>query len=175
MATKSKTKTKPAAKKADKTTAKSDTSKTETAKADASSSTNDTSDSSDNSATDSSAADSSATDSGTTDSGSGKSSASSRSISYFSSVSTDDYRSGWDGVFGNSGAPEKRKPAKRIAKATNRLPMTITLDWDELEAEVREQLEAVFRRHAKKKRLNFDKLSDNGQVSLQISCRISGG
>ena len=52
--------------------------------------------------------------------------------------------------------------------------MTITLHGDDLDDNIREQLEAVFRQQAKKKRLNYDKLSGNGQVTLQVSCRISG-
>ncbi|MFP6748787.1 MAG: hypothetical protein VCD66_14455 [Alphaproteobacteria bacterium] len=51
--------------------------------------------------------------------------------------------------------------------------MTITLDAEDLEPGVRDQLEAIFRKQAKKERLNYDKLSGNGQVSLQVSCRIS--
>jgi hypothetical protein len=55
----------------------------------------------------------------------------------------------------------------------SQLPLTITLEAEDLEPGVRDQLEAIFREQAKKKRLNYDKLSGNGQVSLQVSCRIS--
>jgi hypothetical protein len=103
-----------------------------------------------------------------------KSSAPSRPISYFSSVSNDDYRSGWDGIFGSKKKKSGPKPVKAAAvKRTAKLPARITLDADDLDPATREQLEAVFRRHAKKKRLNYDKLSGNGQVSWQISCLIS--
>ena len=103
-----------------------------------------------------------------------KSSAPSRPPSYFSCVSNDDYRAGWDQIF-NSGAKNSTpKPVKSAAaKRTNKLPARITLDADDLDSATRQQLEAVFRRHAKKRRLNYDKLSGNGQVSWQISCRIS--
>ena len=107
-------------------------------------------------------------------SGSKKSSVASRPPSYFSCVSNDDYRSGWDKIFGSGGKNSARKPVKSAAaKRTNKLPTNITLDADDLDPATREQLEAVFRRHAKKKRLNYDKLSSNGQVSWKISCRIS--
>ncbi len=112
-----------------------------------------------------------------TDSGGKSSSGStaSRPISYFSSVSTDDYRSGWDGIFGKDASKPKPKTRKPVRKTVSKLPLTITLDGDDLDADVRAQLEEVFRKQIKKKRLNYDKLSGNGQVSLQVSCRISGG
>ena len=156
MATKTKTKTD--TKKSESKTTKADTAKTETKSSETSTASNE-------------AGGETAND--TTTSGGGKASTSSRPISYFSSVSTDDYRSGWDGVFGNGAANTKSKPAKRPAKASSKLPMTMTLDAEDLEPEVRDQLEAIFRKQAKKKRLNYDKLSGNGQVSLQVSCRIS--
>lgn len=164
MATKTKTKTETNTKKPESKSTKAETTKTETKSSEASSTGNDTaSDTASDSASDASMG-----------SGGGKSSTSSRPISYFSSVSTDDYRSGWDGVFGNGAETSKAKPAKRAAKAASKLPMTITLEAEDLDADIREQLETIFRKQAKKKRLNYDKLSGNGQVSLQVSCRISG-
>jgi hypothetical protein len=112
----------------------------------------------------------------TSGAGGKKSSAPSRPISYFSSVSSDDYRSGWDNIFssGRNKSTRTRKPVKSAAaKRTRKLPASISLGADDLDPATREQLEAVFRRHAKKKRLNYDKLSDNGQVNWEISCHIS--
>ena len=113
---------------------------------------------------------------GTSGAGGKKSSAPSRPISYFSSVSSDDYRSGWDNIFssGRNKSTRTRKPVKSAAaKRISKLPASINLGADNLDPATREQLEAVFRRHAKKKRLNYDKLSDNGQVNWEISCHIS--
>ena len=113
---------------------------------------------------------------GTSSAGGKKSSAPSRPISYFSSVSSDDYRSGWDSIFssGRKKSTPTRKPVKSAAaKRTRKLPASIKLAADDLDPATREQLEVVFRRHAKKKRLNYDKLSDNGQVNWEISCHIS--
>ena len=92
-----------------------------------------------------------------------KASAPSRPISYFSSVATDDYRSGWDEIFG------KKKAAPRKKK----LPATITLNTDDLDQDVRDQLETAFRKQVKKKRLNYDKLDANDQISWEIACHIS--
>ncbi|MGY9006866.1 MAG: hypothetical protein ACKVJQ_12410 [Alphaproteobacteria bacterium] len=92
-----------------------------------------------------------------------KASAPSRPISYFSSVATDDYRSGWDEIFG------KKKAAPRKKK----LPATITLGADDLDQDLRDQLETAFRKQVKKKRLNYDKLDANDQISWEIACHIS--
>lgn len=151
MATQPKPKTDAKTKKADSTASKPEAAKAEPAKAETAKSTGDA-------------------DSG----GAKKSSAASRPISYFSSVSNDGYRSGWDSIFGSNGKKSTRKAVKPAAvKPRKKLPARITLDADDLDPATRQQLEAVFRRQAKKKRLNYDKLSGNGQVSWQISCLIS--
>ena len=172
MAKAPKTKTTAKAKKAD--TAKSKTPKAEAAKSDTTTAaTSETS-----TASDTSADTSTDTSSGASDSASGgskKASTDTRPISYFSSVATEDYRSGWDGIFGGGGKesgtskPEKSKASKRKSQ----LPLTLTLEAEDLDAETRGLLEDVLRKQAKKKRLNYDKLSGNGQISWQISCRIS--
>ena len=103
-----------------------------------------------------------------------KASAPSRPISYFSAVASEDYRSGWDNIFGSGDKKKKTaKPAKAQAKRAGALPLTITLDAEDFDAATRAALEAVLRSHAKKKRLNFDKLAKNGQVNWQLTCRIS--
>ena len=139
------------------------------AKPDTSSSTADTS-KSETSSANTSKSDTSSANSESTGKGGGGSSTPSRPISYFASISTDEYRSGWDSVFGKL----KGATAKLTNKSVSKLPLTITLHGDDLDDNIREQLEAVFRQQAKKKRLNYDKLSGNGQVTLQVSCRISG-
>ena len=68
----------------------------------------------------------------------------------------------------------KMQPAQIQTKKTpKKLPLTITIHGDDLDENIREQLEAVFRQRTKNKRLNYDKLSSNGQVTLEVSCRIS--
>ncbi|MBL6954717.1 MAG: hypothetical protein ISR50_18940 [Alphaproteobacteria bacterium] len=162
MATKPTTKTDTKTKKAESATPKPEAVKADSSTAEAPAATSD--------------ADSGSSDGGSSEGGSSggkKSSAPSRPISYFSSVSTDDYRAGWDDIFRSGGKTSTRKPVKSAAKRNSKLPANITLDADDLDAATREQLEAVFRQHAKKQRLNYDKLAKNGQVSWQISCRIS--
>jgi hypothetical protein len=103
-----------------------------------------------------------------------KAAAPARPISYFSAVASEEYRAGWDNIFGRDKNKKAAKPAKpAAAKRPSGLPLTLTLDADDLDEATCAAVEAVLRRHAKKKRLNFDKLAKNGQVSWQLSCRIS--
>jgi hypothetical protein len=106
-------------------------------------------------------------------SGAKKASAPSRPISYFSAVASDDYRSGWDSIFGSKKA--STRPAKRAAAkgSVPDLPVTLTLDAEDLDGAARKALESALRREAKKKRLNFDRLAKNGQVRWLVTCRIS--
>ncbi|MBT3372661.1 MAG: hypothetical protein HOA08_02235 [Rhodospirillaceae bacterium] len=164
MATKPKTKSE--TKKTDSTASKSEAAKSETSTAAADTSSSE----SGSTGSEGGSGDGSAGGSG---GGSGKSSAPSRPISYFSSVSTDDYRSGWDGVFGGGDKMPARARAKPVAKRKKTLPATIVLDSDDLDKETREQIDVLLRRHAKKKRLNYDKLSKKGQVSWHLTCNIS--
>jgi cobalamin biosynthesis Mg chelatase CobN len=96
-----------------------------------------------------------------------KSSSGSRPISHFSSVTTPEYRSGWADIFGPKG---KAAPSK---KAKPKLPASLSISWDDLDADGQAALEAIARKLAKKKRLNYNKLEANGQIDWHISCEIS--
>lgn len=96
-----------------------------------------------------------------------KSSSGSRPISHFSSVTTPEYRSGWADIFGSK---EKAAPSK---KAKPKLPASLSISWDDLDADGQTALEAIARKLAKKKRLNYNKLEANGQIDWHISCEIS--
>ena len=102
---------------------------------------------------------------------SSKSSAPSRPISYFSSVSTEDYREGWDNIFQSK--PKRPARAKSAAKRVNG-PVTIELSADDLDDELRAALEAAFRRKAKAKRLGYDKLAAAGAVDWRLVCKFKG-
>ncbi len=143
MATKTETK----AKKETKPTTKSETSSKETAK---------------DKATDSAGASESSP-------ASKKSTAPAREISYFSSVSTDDYRDGWDSIFSARKKPARRKP--RVAKAV--APAKIELNIANLDENLRHQLEAAFRAEAKKNRISYNKLVKAGKVNWQLTCELS--
>ena len=98
-------------------------------------------------------------------------SASARPISYFSSVSTDEYRSGWDDIF-QTKKPATRKRAANGKKKPTALPATIELSADDLDEALLAGLEKLFRRQAKSRRLNYDKLAASGQVNWRIACEI---
>ena len=102
---------------------------------------------------------------------SSKTSAPSRPISYFSSVSTEDYREGWDNIF--QGKPKRTARGKPAAKRVNG-PVTIELSADDLDDELRAALEAAFRRKAKAKRLGYDKLAAAGAVDWRLVCEFKG-
>lgn len=111
-------------------------------------------------------------------SGGGKAPA--RPISYFSSVSTDEYRDGWNAVFGNSGAKPSRAngEAKNAAVKRKATPnrsnggLEVTLSVRDLRKEEREVLMAAFRRKAKTRRIDLDRRAKNGKLSLDLTCRI---
>lgn len=97
----------------------------------------------------------------------GKSSgAGARPISYFSSVSNDAYRAGWDAVF-KGARPVPRAPAKPRRKAA---PAAITLELDlaDLEPPLRAQIEEAFRRQAKARRLAFDKRAKRWRLICEL-------
>ncbi len=95
-----------------------------------------------------------------------KGSASSQSISYFSSVSTDEYRSGWDNVF-NAKTAKRGAPAKR-RRSTG--PAMIELRFSDLDEELRARLEDIVRAKAKAKRINYD----NRETSCRLVCELNG-
>jgi hypothetical protein len=104
----------------------------------------------------------------TTSSSSKKSGNSSRPISYFSSVSTDEYRSGWEEIFGG----QKTKKPKIVKARTSKLPTTLTINFDDLDAETQKALELLAQKSAKKQRLNYDALKTKKRVAWSLSCRI---
>lgn len=97
--------------------------------------------------------------------GGSSSSGGGRPISYFSSVSNDAYRAGWDAVF------EGAKPALRAAAKPRRkapAPATLELDIAELEPPLRAQIEDAFRRKAKARRLAFDKRAKRWRLTCEL-------
>lgn len=100
-----------------------------------------------------------------------KAAGASRPISYFSSVSTPEYRQGWAEIFGKKDADAAPKAA--VGKRGPALPVTLELDADALDADLRARLEDLFRRQAKKQRLNYDKLAATHRATWRIACEIT--
>lgn len=106
----------------------------------------------------------------------GKRAAPSRPISYFSSVSTDEYRSGWDKIFSNKAKskPSDRANGKAAATrpATGRrrpaAPAVLELEPAELDAELRARLDAAFRRKAKERRIGYARRAKRWRLQCEI-------
>ena len=92
----------------------------------------------------------------------------SRPISYFSSVSTDEYRSGWEEIFGG----QKPKKEKNIKPRKSKLPTTLTIDFDDLDETTRQSLKSAARKLAKKQKINYDKIQAENRTVWSLSCRL---
>ena len=87
-----------------------------------------------------------------------------RPASYFSSVRSDEYRDGWDSVFGKTKAPRRRKA-----------PVTLELSGEDLTDTEFAALLAAAKRKARGRRVNLGRAAKNGELSLSSVCRIGRG
>lgn len=87
--------------------------------------------------------------------------ASEHSISYFSSISTDEYRAGWDSIFGNK------------KKAAPQTPTTITLAYDELDDELRTRLAMAFRQKAAAQNLDATSPDASSRTDWRLQCTFT--
>ncbi len=92
------------------------------------------------------------------------------SPSYFSSVSSAQYRARWDSIFSSAGKTATEKPR---AKRKNGLPVTIALDPSDLDDEVRMQIEDAFRRKAKGQRITFDRFMKQARMTWRLECEFT--
>ena len=120
---------------------------------------------------------SSSPDSGGSDkAGSGataKGGASSRPISYFSSVATDEYREGWANIFGKPGGAKKRAGSSNSAKsAAKDLPKSIRLSEDDLDEELQSLLRETLKKRARRDKLGIGRQLNKADLSWSIDCRI---
>ena len=85
-----------------------------------------------------------------------------RPASYFSSVRSDEYRAGWDSVFGKANS----KPHRRKG------PATLELSAEDLTAEERATLLVAAKRKAGSRRASLARAAKNGELDLSIVYRI---
>ncbi|MFV2091906.1 MAG: hypothetical protein ACC634_02370, partial [Hyphomicrobiales bacterium] len=104
---------------------------------------------------------STSTDAASTGKSSKERAASEHSISYFSSISTDEYRAGWDSIFGNQ---------KKTAPQT---PTTITLAYDELDEELRTGLARAFRQKAAAQNLDATSPDASSRTDWRLQCTFT--
>jgi hypothetical protein len=86
----------------------------------------------------------------------------SRPTSYFSSVSSNEYRAGWNAIFGSG--DERRQAAKPRRNGGGR----IEFEPSELDAGLRRRLEAALSAKARALRIAFDE----GETSWRLICEI---
>ena len=84
---------------------------------------------------------------------------------YFSSVRNENYRSGWDEIWGS-----KKKPAKKATKATG--PVELYFDFGKLPDELRDALAEHARKKLRRTPAGFKKLLESGAVDWNLSVRI---
>lgn len=100
----------------------------------------------------------------------------SRPISYFSSVSTDEYRSGWEEIFGKNGKSAGRKTngvkkTKSLPAIT--LPVALQLDDEDLTPQLRSILKDTLKKKARKEKLSLGQALSKSGVRLSLVCKIS--
>ena len=105
--------------------------------------------------------------------GSNKSPTPVRATSYFSSVSSDEYREGWDTIFGTAKL-KIHKPAKSYAGANSKvkLPFSVRLSNEDLNGELRDLLKDALLRQAKKDNLRIGRLLNNSRITWHLKCEI---
>ena len=112
----------------------------------------------------------------TSDSGSGSGgtagtagkSASERSISHFSSVSTPAYKAGWDSIFGS-----KAKRTKTVRDASDDdYPEQLTIDDEQISEELRSALYKAFQKQARKQGFSLAKVKKRARLSYTLTCDI---
>ena len=96
-------------------------------------------------------------------------SASQSSISHFSSVSTPEYRSGWDNIFGGKNETRKSKPDK---VEENNFPQKLNLPDYDIDLKLRNALDVAFSDLAKKRDIDPETFKQSLKISYNINCEI---
>ena len=96
-------------------------------------------------------------------------SASQSSFSHFSSVSTPEYRSGWDNIFGGKSETRKSKPDK-VDK--NNFPQKLNLPDYDIDLKLRNALDVAFSDLAKKRGIDPETFKQSLKISYNINCEI---
>ena len=96
-------------------------------------------------------------------------SASQQSISHFSSVSTPEYRSGWDNIFGKK-INAKNTNSKQSVKSD--LPKRLNLFDYDVDLELRAALDKTLTEVAKKRGFDLTSKKDTIRYEYSITCEI---
>ncbi|MBT7956360.1 MAG: hypothetical protein HN731_14310 [Rhodospirillaceae bacterium] len=106
----------------------------------------------------------------TKDSGSSDKSASQTSISHFSSVTTKEYRSGWEEIFGNKKKTKKSKSNK--ANGVD-LPLSLDLSDADINDDLRALLYKAFQRQARKQNISLAQLKKIADIEYNLLCDVT--
>ena len=96
-------------------------------------------------------------------------SASQSSTSHFSSVSTPQYRSGWDNIFGD-GAGAKQTVSDKVTK--NDFPTKLNIRDYDIDLVLRKALDVVFNDLAQKRGVNLADAKELLRFEYNLSCEI---
>lgn len=96
-------------------------------------------------------------------------SASQSSTSHFSSVSTPQYRSGWDSIFGD-GSGTKKTVSDKVAK--NDFPTKLNIRDYDVGLVLREALDVAFNNLAQKRGINLTDAKELLRFEYNLSCEI---
>ena len=96
-------------------------------------------------------------------------SASQSSISHFSSVSTPEYRAGWNSIFGGS---KTAKTPKSKANGADDAPDHFAIIDENIDPELRNMLYKAFRQHARNQGISPAKIKNLTNIEFSIDCKI---
>ncbi len=96
-------------------------------------------------------------------------SASQSSTSHFSSVSTPQYRSGWDNIFGD-GAGAKQTVSDKVTK--NDFPTKLNIRDYDIDLVLRNALDTAFSDVAEKRGVSIKNVKESVRIEYHLSCEI---
>ena len=96
-------------------------------------------------------------------------SASQASLSHFSSVSTPEYRAGWQRIFGGGEVNEKEE---QEVSNENEFPLQIEIQDTEINAELRSILYSFLLAQANKQGVNIEKVKNSASIEYSLQCKI---
>ena len=96
-------------------------------------------------------------------------SASQASLSHFSSVSTPEYRAGWQRIFG--GGEVNQKEEQEVSNE-NEFPLQIEVQDIEINAELRSMLYCSLLAQANKQGVDIEKVKNSASIEYSLQCKI---
>ena len=96
-------------------------------------------------------------------------SASQASLSHFSSVSTPEYRAGWQRIFG--GGEVNQKEEQEVSNE-NEFPLQIEVQDIEINAELRSMLYSSLLAQVNKQGVDIEKVKNSASIEYSLQCKI---